>query len=144
MKFSNKPEQNNKLYDYALFQLAISPKSEASLIQKLKIKRRQLNSTSSINSIIAKLKKLGFLDDRLFIDYFIRRHSLWSNRRLAYELKRQKINFTPEFDQDLIKIKKIILKKKFTNSKRAFFYFARNGFLLSDVKIAFDELAKKV
>lgn len=143
MKSSKKPQLKHKLYDYALFQLAISPKSEFGLIQKLKQKRRRLDPTLPIDPIIKKLKRLGFLDDQVYLEYFLRRHPLWSSRRLSYELKRQHIDYQAPFGSDLKKIKKIISKQATKDKNKLFAKLSRLGFSLSDVIIAFDESVKR-
>lgn len=138
---SKKP--NPKLFNYALHQLAISPKSKADLTFKLKRKRRQLGLADPVGPVIKKLIRLNFLDDHKFLDYFLRRHPLWSNRRLAYDLhRRHHLTFQPSPNTDLVKIKKIIAKKSITDQNKIFASLARLGFSLSDVKIAFDEFIK--
>lgn len=150
--------------EYALRQIAISPKTEKIISQKLKlffkktILKYKLNinnlNLSEINQqIIQELKDRKLLNETDFINYFLKRNSKKSRQQIIYLLNQLGVNQNLlsqiEFDQksDVGKIKTFLDKKKIdklklTNFKeknkiKASLY--RRGFNLSDINTTIDE-----
>ncbi len=150
--------------EYALRQVAISPKTEKIINQKLKLFFRKTILKYKINTnnlklddigqqIIQELKDRKLLDDQDFIDYYLKKNSKKSRQQIIYSLQQLGINSELlsliEFDQtnDVDKIK-IILNKKNIDKSKLTDYNAKNkvkaslyrrGFNLSDINKAFDD-----
>jgi len=150
--------------EYALRQIAISPKTEKIIKQKLKaffykiiIKyqiKAKVNTDDIINEILAKLIDRELLNSKSFITYFVKKNQRKSKRQILFLLQQQGINSesisSDIFDQtdDVEKIKKILIKKKFDADDFADFNkknkitssLYNKGFSLSDIKCAIDDL----
>ena len=150
--------------EYALRQIAISPKTEKIINQKLKlffqktILKYKLN-TNNLNlieinqQIIEELKNRKLLNEKDFIDYFVKKNHKKSRQQIICSLQQfgidssflSSINFDQESDID--KIKKLLNKKNIDKSKLADFNeknkikasLYRRGFNLSDINTAFDD-----
>jgi SOS response regulatory protein OraA/RecX len=146
--------------EYALRQIAISPKTEKILFQKLKTffykktqKFKLLLSTPSdlvINQIIGDLKEKKFLNQESFIDYFIKKNKYKSIAEIKYLLNQQGIDTTSlnlSSDNENQSIKKILSKKHLTQELFSDFSYKnklysslfRKGFSVSSIKTAIDE-----
>lgn len=150
--------------EYALRQIAISPKTEKIINQKLKLFFRKTILKYKINTnnlsldnishqIIQELKDRKLLNDQDFIDYYLKKNSKKSHQQIVYSLQQLGVNSELlsliEFNQtsDIDKIKKILTKKNIDKSKltdynaknkvKASLY--RRGFNLSDINRAFDD-----
>lgn len=142
--------------EYALRQIAISPKTEKIINQKLKLFFRNLTLKYKINTnnlnlneinqqTIQYLKDKKLLNDQDFIDYFIKKNKKKSRQQIIYSLQQLGVNqellssisFNQESDVD--KIKKIILKKKNIDKLKLKASLYRRGFNLSDINRAFDD-----
>lgn len=144
--------------EYALRQIAISPKTQKLLNQKLSLYCQKISlkfkypfellkqiTASTIDNIIDR----GLIDDQAFIEYYVRRHSKMSQAQIKYSLQNLGVavpqtNLSPISDID--KIKEILIKKhknadftdfKTKNNIMASLY--RKGFALSDIKTAIDD-----
>ena len=151
--------------EYALRQIAISPKTEKIIDQKLKlffkktilkykINNSQLNFNQINQQIIDYLKDKKLLNDKDFINYFVKKNSRKSHQQIIYMLHQfgvdQDLLLNIEFNQvnDLYKIKNFLIKKKITKSKLMDFNeknkikasLFRRGFNLSDINTAIDDL----
>ena len=151
-------------HEYALRQIAISPKTEKIISQKLKlffqrvIAKYKIN-TNSVNlseinqQILQDLKDRKLLNEKDFIDYFVKRNHKKSRQQIIYTLQQLGVNSallsSIQFDQesDVDKIKKLLNKKNIDKSKLTDFNeknkikasLYRRGFNLSDINIAFDD-----
>jgi len=123
------------LKEYALRQIAISPKTSKILSFKLTrffsktVRKYQINSppppTPLIQETLLYLENQGLLDQKNYVDYFLRRHSRKSTRRLKMLLLKQGIE--PQFlphslisaSEEMKKIKNILGKK---NQRRLRFF----------------------
>lgn len=150
--------------EYALRQIAISPKTEKILNQKLRlffkraILKYQLN-TNNLNlseisqQIIDELKVKKLLNDLDFINYFVKRNSKKSRQQIIYSLRQLGVNsdllYNLETNQesDVDKIKNFLNKKNIDKSKLTSFKeknklkasLYRRGFNLSDINAAIDD-----
>jgi len=116
---------------YALRQIAISPKVEAILRRKLRQKFRDYNPDDLIDSL------KPYLDEKKFIEYFVAKNKKKSNREIEFRLKMLKINYHPEqLDQE--KIEKILQKKKNISISA----LMTRGFAYDDIKSVFAKLGK--
>jgi len=116
---------------YALRQIAISPKVESILERKLKQKFKDYDSSE----LIEKLKP--YLDEKKFIEYFLNKNKKKSNREIQYRFKMLKINYNPE-ESDQEKIEKIIEKKKNISISA----LMTRGFAYNDIKSVFAKLGR--
>ncbi len=146
--------------EYALRQIAISPKTETILSQKLKIYFikttqkfklfSQISSSSIIEKIIQEIKSRGFLNNSDFVTYFVNKNKSKSLNEIKFLLRQKGIdssslNLSPKNELD--SIKKILSKKKITrelvadfNSKNKLYAsLFRRGFQISDIKAAIDD-----
>jgi SOS response regulatory protein OraA/RecX len=150
--------------EYALRQIAISPKTEKIISQKLKLffqrvilkyqlKINNLNLSEINQQIIQDLKDRKLLNETNFIDYFLKRNSKKSRQQIIYSLRQLGVNqnllsqieFNQENDVDKIKIflnKKNIDKSKLSdynekNKLKASLF--RRGFNISDINTAIDD-----
>jgi SOS response regulatory protein OraA/RecX len=143
--------------EYALRQIAISPKSEKILSQKLRqyfFKTTQKFKLFSgfpvspiINEIISELKSKNLLNQSDFASYFVKKNKNKSQAQVKYLLQQQGINFDVSTFDDQSAIKKILAKKKITEEIIADFKLKsklyaslfRSGFQISDIKAAIDD-----
>jgi len=149
--------------EYALRQIAISPKTEKKLELKLKIyfqkfKKKynlsDVNSVSSIiNDIISDLNSRNLLNKTDFTTYFINKNRHKSRTEILYLLSQQGIESTPfvtdqlNIDNDLELIKKYLNKKKinpqdlknFNYRQKIMASLFRRGFKISDIKAVIDD-----
>lgn len=150
--------------EYALRQIAISPKTEKIINQKLKlffqktifkykINTNNLNLSDINQQIIKYLKDKKLLNDQDFINYFIKRNHKKSRQQIIYSLQQfgvdssflSSINFIQE--NDINKIKNLLNKKNIDKSKLTDFNeknkikasLYRRGFNISDINTAFDD-----
>jgi len=148
--------------EYALRQIAISPKTEKKLELKLKIyfqkfkKKYNLSDIDSIVSIIkdiiSELNSRNLLNKTDFTTYFINKNRHKSRTEILYLLSQQGIESTPfitdqlDFKNDLKLIQKYITKKKITPQDLKDFKYRqkimaslfRRGFKISDIKAVID------
>jgi len=142
--------------EYALRQIAISPKTEKIINQKLKLFFRKvifkynlninnLNLEEISQQILKDLKDKKLLNEKDFINYFIKKNGKKSHRQIMYLLHQfgvnqdllSSINFNQESEID--KIKKIISKKKNMDKLKLKSSLYRRGFNLSDINTAIDD-----
>ncbi len=139
------------LMEYALRQIALSPKNEKTIKQKLKIKylflhRKyyppQLSIDEIINEIILSLKDKNLLDESVYVKSLLRRHSHKSSGYLKNLLISQGIDFPKyehliNFSEDIDKIKKIL--PRLGTDQKAILKLIRRGFSLKYIKKAIDD-----
>ena len=149
--------------EFALRQIAISPKTEKKLELKLKIyfqkfKKKynfsEVNSVSSIiNDIISDLNSRNLLNKTDFTTYFINKNRHKSRTEILYLLAQQGIESTsfiidqldPKNDLELIQNylnkKKITLQdmKDFNYRQKIMASLFRRGFKISDIKAVIDD-----
>lgn len=123
--------QNYLARDYALRQIAISPKTKKILSQKLKQKFKDFNS----DSLLKELDK--YLDEKNYINYIQRKFKNKSNREISYRLKMAGINYLAKSD-DKEKIRKLLEKKKNLSISS----LISRGFSYSDIKSVFANLSQ--
>lgn len=119
---------NYQAREYALRQIAISPKTEAILRQKLRKKFRDFNPDELITAISP------YLDDQKYIDYIQRKFKHKSNREISYRLKMAGISYQSHQD-DREKI--LVLQRKKKNISIS--SLVQRGFAYSDIKSVFDK-----
>jgi len=148
--------------EYALRQIAISPKTEKKLELKLKIyfqkfkKKYNLSDVSSVssitNDIISDLNSRNLLNKTDFTTYFINKNRHKSRTEILYLLSQQGIESTPfvtdqlNIDNDFELIKNYLNKKKISSSDLKDFNYRqkimaslfRRGFKISDIKAVID------
>ena len=133
--------------EYALRQIAISPKVEKIIYQKLKIffqkfflkyKISYQNINEIIQEIIDYLNSKNLLNEKNFIEYFTQKNKTKSSRQISYLLSQYNIK-TQIQNNDLENIKKIILKKKNMDKLKLKSLLYRRGFNLLDINVAFDD-----
>lgn len=151
--------------EHVLRQIAISPKTEKIINQKLKIFFRNvvtkyklnitgLNLTEISREIIDYLKAKKLLNDQDFIKYFVKKNHKKSHQQIIYMLQQfgvdqsllSQINFNQETDAE--KIKSYLDKKNIDISKLKDFNeknklkasLFRRGFNISDINAAIDDL----
>lgn len=146
--------------EYALRQIAISPKTETIISQKLKIyfikttQKFKLFSQVPFDSIIKKtieeIKARGFLNQSDFVTYFVNKNKSKSANEIKFLLRQKGINLSSlnlSLNNDLDSLKKILSKKKINRELMANFNFKnklyaslfRAGFQISDIKAAIDD-----
>lgn len=158
--------------DYALRQIAISPKSFLGLKRKLVLnlkknekkygvegKPGKEEGEKIIEEILKKFEKKKLVDDVKYIRFYIRKSKNKSFRQIVYELRREGI------DEDVIrgiastsnvalekeKIKKVLMRKiknrsdllDFKKKNRIILALYRKGFAIDQVKMVIDENLKK-
>jgi SOS response regulatory protein OraA/RecX len=147
------------LYEYAIRQLAISPKTRLALDQKLRLYSQKIifkynythNLVSSlITTTLGIVEEKGLINDAEFVAYYIRRHprkSLmdlkFSLQRLGVDLKDHPHLFVSEKDKIRLLITKKLRHQDLTdvNTKNKLISFlCRKGFALGDVKSIIDEI----
>lgn len=144
--------------NYALRQVAISPKIETILAPKLKNQARyyqkkysfpSLNSDEIVDSTISYLNEKGWLDPVGYAKNLIKKHHKKSKRYLEqlfsfYHLDKSLLNSSDDLDN----MKKILLKKinhlskplDFKTKSKLIQSLVQKGFAYSDTKSVIDEL----
>jgi len=147
------------LLNYALRQVAISPKIETILHPKLnrqtniylhKFSYSPIDTSKIINDVLAFLNQKNLLDHAAFAGYIIRRHQSKSQNYLRQLFFHHHLDpsLLPSVTDDLSKIKKLIVKKLKTSPKAMDFktknrligFLSRKGFAYNDIKTVIDEL----
>lgn len=133
--------------EYALRQIAISPKIEKIIYQKLKIffpkicfkyQIKYPNINQVIEEIIDYLNSKSLLDPESFTNYFIQKNKNKSRQQISFLLSRYGLKSTlPNNDLELIK--KIIQKKSNMDKLKLKALLYRRGFNLSDINAAIDD-----
>jgi len=151
--------------EHALRQIAISPKTEKIINQKIKIFYRKLFLKYKLNveslilnevveEIINYLKSKKLLNDQDFINYFIKRNHKKSRHQIIYLLKQSGINqkylskISSFQESDIDKIRAYLNKKNINISKITDFKeknkikssLFRRGFNLSDINTVIDDI----
>lgn len=136
------------LKNYLLHLLAISPKTEKTLILRSKIflKRAQkkfnlstdVDSLLIINDVITFLKSKNLLSEEDFIDSFIRKNKNKSLRHLRFLLENQGISYDLINSKlsghtDTENLKKLIEKHKHKDRNKIVASLYRKGFSLEDI-----------
>ncbi len=93
------PRRRESALAYALRLLRIRPRSQRELAERL---RRRGYPPEEIENTLRALREAGWLNDREFLESFIRGHlrKLWSPWLIAQDLQRK--GFSPEEFQDLL------------------------------------------
>jgi len=146
--------------EYALRQVAISPKTEKILSQKLKVfflkitqKFKLLSCLSydlMINQIVDNLKEKKLIDQSNYISYFLKKNKSKSALEIKFLLKQKGIDVSSiniPIKNEISSIKKILLKKNinkelmadFNYKNKLYSSFFRKGFSFSNIKTAIDE-----
>lgn len=146
--------------EYALRQIAISPKTEKIISQKLKNffykKSQKFNLLSSvpvdsiINQIITQLKERKLLNQSDYVEYFLRKNKSKSAREIKFLLQQQGINtslINIPLDNENQSIKKFLSKKNinqdlvsdYNHRNKLYASLIRRGFSMSAIKTAIDE-----
>lgn len=155
--------------EYALRQIAISPKVEKiinhklrfffrKIILKYKLNTNNLNLNDIIQKIIEYLKNKNLLNDSDFVSYFVKKNHKKSRQQIIYMLQQFGVNqetlslisFNQENDVD--KIKNILNKKKIDKTKLSDFNeknklkasLFRRGFNISDINSAIDDWSNSI
>lgn len=152
--------------EYALRQIAISPKTEKILSQKLKIyflkalkKYKvfiEIDLSSLVENIITELKSRNLLNKEDFIHYFIRKNRHKSIMHITLSLAQQDIKIDPDLLKELLPQNDSLLIKKYLDKKRInskdlkdfnyrqkiFASLYRRGFNLTNIKDAIDDYSK--
>lgn len=146
--------------EYTLRQIAISPKTQKTLSQKLKIFFRKRNpsypSSKIIADIISELKSKKLINNDDFIYYFINKNRHRSKKEIIYRLGQQGIILDPQKlnkmipDNDLILIQRFLNKKKINRKDMKNFNYRqkiiaslfRRGFKLENIRNVIDESFK--
>ena len=150
--------------EYALRQIAISPKTEKIINQKIKLFFRKailkyklninnLNLNEISQQIVEDLKVKKLLNDSDFISYFVKKNSKKSRQQVIYLLQQFGVDqsllssIPINKESDLNKIKTFLNKKNIDKSKltdyneknklKASLY--RRGFNISDINSAIDD-----
>lgn len=159
--------QSHLLREYALRQLAISPKGQAVMLAKLSQALKKINHTYGYKSANTELipKTIVYLNDKQLINdkdyclHILRKHKGKSTRFLEYYLKQQGIAETTVQDvlhgrdnnEESDALKKFISKKisryqklpNHTIKSKLLANAFQNGFSLSKAKSVIDELLAK-
>ena len=146
--------------EYALRQIAISPKTETLISQKLRIffikKTQKFKLFSQANflniakGIIQDLKDKNLLNQKDFVNYFINKNKSKSASEIKFLLRQKGVDLS-EVDipvgNEIGSIKKILAKKRVNRELMADFNYKnklyaslfRHGFQISDIKAAIDD-----
>lgn len=149
---------NFLIKNYALRQIAISPKSRLDLVQKLKqysglLQKKYLFTSDitspAINTAINYLEDKNLLSEEKYVDYFQKRYPKKSIAELNYLLaaKGIKIRLTSDPEEEIQKIKNLIQKKysrvdlgEFSAKNNLISKLYRKGFPINYIKSAIDSL----
>jgi SOS response regulatory protein OraA/RecX len=144
------------LSEYAIRQVAISPKTSKILLPKLQQYCYKMTQKfgyppclyqALIDATLKKLENDGLLDGSQYADYFIRRHPKMSQAQITYSLRQLGLTVPADLsfpDGDKIKA---ILKKKYSNvnfsdyrsRNKVIAGLSRHGFAINDIKTAIDD-----
>ncbi|MBU3935044.1 RecX family transcriptional regulator [Patescibacteria group bacterium] len=151
------------LKDYALRQIALSPKTEKIITQKLNLYLKKIVSKyglktqpsfqALIKDTLEYLNGKNLLDPQSFVDYFIRHHPKKSYQHLCLLLSRQGVppQLLPRPDSfssgEKDKIKKILTKKihrfpdlsDYKSKNKLISSLLRQGFSYLDIKAVIDD-----
>lgn len=146
------------LFEYALRQIAISPKTKKILHQKLLNYCQRINqkfnypldllnqlTATTLDNIVSR----GLIDDSAFIDSYVRRHPKMSQVQIKYTLQNLGVVVPSSFQNqtsDVDKVKQILIKKyknanmtDFKTKNKIIASLYRKGFALGDIKTAIDD-----
>jgi SOS response regulatory protein OraA/RecX len=123
--------QNYLAKEYALRQIAISPKTEKILSQKLRQKFKDFDSEKLLKELHQYLKEENY------ISYIQNKFKHKSNREITYRLKMAGINFVCQ-SNDQAKIRQIIAKKPNISISS----LISKGFSYPDIKSVFANLSQ--
>lgn len=145
------------LTEYALRQIAISPKIAKLLTQKLKIYSHRLVQkynyprdliSNLIEIVVAEISQKNLLDEAAFIESYLRRHQKMSQLQLKYNLRALGLSYIPT-SSDKEKIVKLLSSKisnldlsDFKTKNKLIASLCRKGFAIDLVKTTIDELSK--
>jgi regulatory protein len=150
LKAYKKLSADDKAYGLALSYVVRRMRSEWELHDYF---RRKGYDPELDEQIMAKLAKLGFVDDAKFAEAWVRNRRLLkatSKRRLAQELKQKRISdeiidkvlVEDEADERAV-LSELVAKKrrqlKYHDNLKLMQYLARQGFSYDDIKHALDE-----
>jgi len=147
------------LNNYALRQIAISPKIGEILIPKLKnqvryyVKKYNLivsNSESVINDTINYVDEKGWLDKDAYAKFILKKHQKKSKRYLEQLFSFYHLDKTLLSNNDKDNLKNLLLKKTsklpnpldFKTKSKLMQSMVQKGFAYSDIKSVIDEIAK--
>lgn len=152
--------------EYTLRQIAISPKNEKLLSQKMRLffqkTKRKLEIPSDfsvsliIEAIITDLKSRNLLNESDFVSYFIHKNHHKSQAQIMFLLSQFGIKIDPSLvkkllpQNDLVLIQKFLDKKRisredlvdFNNRQKIMASLYRRGFNLTDIKTVIDGYLK--
>ncbi len=158
-----------RLYNYSLSQIALTPKTELILKNKLRLKLRQLLfklgtkldpeiSSQLISDTLSKISSMNLLKPSDYINFIINRHkNNKSLTQISYLLRQagidpRSVDFSQYgFVDEAQTIQKLIQKKvinvsdlaDFNTKNKIIAYFMRKGFSLSSVKNVIDDILNK-
>lgn len=144
------------LQNYALRQLALSPRSEKVLRLKLRrhyyllTRRYRYFSPPSVDEIVPavlqKIKSLNLIDPTSYIEHLIHRHSDKSARHLIYLLRQSGVSpsdLSPYLSSlsraDSEKVKRLVARKSNLSPNKLYPWLIRKGFPQDLVKTIIDE-----
>ncbi len=147
------------LYNYALRQVALSPKIDKIILPKLKQKlyyyqhKYTLDGDFSFlpDNVLSKLKTHNLLKEDDFIEYLIRKYQCKPQNYLRQKLALYSLKLPPDFNKDeSILLQKLLTQKKYQHlnwsdpaaKNKIIASLYRKGFAYNDIKTAIDELAK--
>lgn len=146
--------------EYGLRQIAISPKTEKILSQKLQIFfhrqiKKYLNFSNFqpqkiINQLISEFNQKNLLNQSDFIDSFIAKNKHKSATQIKFLLSQKGVDVSGlklEKTNDIDSIKHLLTKKKvkkaditdFQSKNKLYSSLFRQGFTISDIKVAIDD-----
>jgi regulatory protein len=141
---------DDKIYVQALNLVAVRIKTQWEVEQYLK---RKGASPSLTLSIVNKLTKLGFIDDKRYVVTYVRnRRSLRSSskRKITSELKMKRVkdhiieeSFEDDEGDDKSSLKEMVAKKrkqsKYQDNMKLMQYLSRQGYNYGDIKEALED-----
>lgn len=148
-----------RLREYALRQIAISPKTEKILRQKMNVycRKHQLKLPKTTEIIINDFKSNALLDEQKYVEYYLRRYPQKSLLILKHELLHKGIsrdnilkNIHEDSNKNIAIIQTILTKKKvtpkilidFKQKNRILSMILRKGFSIGEAKSAIDDYLK--
>jgi SOS response regulatory protein OraA/RecX len=147
------------LLEYCLRQIAISPKVESVLRQKIRQYIHRINfkyglpspvMANQVDSIIDKLNNDNLLSHQDYFDHLVRKYPKKSSMELNYLLKSKGISLqiSVNSEQEIDKIKQLISKKysrvdlsDYMSKNQLIAKISRKGFPIEFIKTAIDELS---
>ena len=145
-----------RLKEYALRQIAISPKTETKLRLKMRLycQKHTINMPKTTEVIISEIKQLGLLDEKKYIEYYQRRFPnkstlMLQQGLLACGISRTSLNLYLKVNnqQNRNNIIKLLAKKHVTRQtlgnvlekNRILSMILRKGFSIGEAKSAIDD-----